>query len=79
MEATIKVQIRQDVKTESEWVEENPIIPKNHIVFSSDRGNLFKIGNGESHWLGLEYNYSYAIDVYEWRKTLINQYIQNPK
>lgn len=68
MDATIKVQIRQDVKTESEWIEENPIIPKNHIVFSSDRGNLFKIGNGESHWIGLEYNHSYAIDVYEWAK-----------
>lgn len=68
MEATIKVQIRQDVKTELEWAEEDPIIPKNHIVFSSDKGNAFKIGNGESHWKALEYNYSNAIDVHEWAK-----------
>ncbi len=69
MEANIKVQIKNDVKTELEWAEEDPVIPDGHIVFSSDHGNAFKIGNGTARWKGLEYNYSNALDVYDWAKS----------
>lgn len=69
MEATIKVQIKENVKTESEWNSSNPIIPKNCMAITSDRGNSYKIGDGKLNWKDLKYNESNAIDVPSWAKT----------
>lgn len=51
---TLKVQLKQAVKTESEWNEANPVIPDGVFAYSSDNG-LYKIGNGTSTWSVLEY------------------------
>lgn len=68
METTIKVQMRQDTRTESEWSSFNPVIPKGCIAFTSDRGNAIKVGNGSSRWSDLPYNSAKASDVPSWAK-----------
>ena len=46
MEATIKVQLKQAVKTESQWRSSNPVIPDGCMAITSDRGNAYKVGDG---------------------------------
>ena len=43
MEATIKVQLKQAVKTESQWRSSNPVIPDGCMAITSDRGNATKL------------------------------------
>ena len=45
MEATIKVQLKQAVKTESQWRSSNPVIPDGCMAITSDRGNAYKVGD----------------------------------
>lgn len=68
METTIKVQMRQDVRTEYEWLNSNPVIPKGCMAISSDRGNSYRIGDGASRWSELSYNSAKASDVPPWAK-----------
>lgn len=68
METKIKVQIRHDARTESEWNNSNPVIPKGCMAITSDRGNAFKIGNGSSRWKDLSYNSAKSSDVPSWAK-----------
>ena len=68
MEATIKVQLKQAVKTESQWRSSNPVIPDGCMAITSDRGNAYKVGDGSSEWNDLSYNTAIAQDVYSWAK-----------
>lgn len=68
METKIKVQIRHDARTESEWNSSNPVVPKGCMAITSDRGNAFKIGNGSSRWKDLSYNSAKSSDVPSWAK-----------
>ena len=47
------------VKTESEWSSENPILKQGAMAISSDRNNMFKVGNGISTWSQLKYSKSF--------------------
>ena len=53
---TIKVRHQLAVKTESEWTSSNPVLKKGEVAFSSDKGYIFKVGNGTSTWSALEYS-----------------------
>ena len=53
---TIKVRHQLAVKTESEWSSSNPVLKKGEVAFSSDKGYIFKVGNGTSTWSALAYS-----------------------
>lgn len=67
MNRIINAILLQDVRTEAEWSSANPVVEKDKICYSSDKGN-YKIGNGTSHWSELKYNYANALDVPAWAK-----------
>lgn len=67
MNRIINAILLQDVRTEAEWSSANPVVEKDKICYSSDKGN-YKIGNGTSHWSELKYNYANALDVPSWAK-----------
>lgn len=46
------IQLRR--ATEAEWIEINPILRLGEPAFSTDVNKL-KLGDGEKHWLDLEY------------------------
>lgn len=68
MDTTIKVQLKQAVKTESQWFASDIVIPDGCMAISSDKDNAYKIGNGTSRWSELEYAKAKASDVYDWAK-----------
>lgn len=55
-EVVINGRIRHATKTESSWSSSNPILKKGEIAFSSDRNNMYKVGDGSTAWSGLSYN-----------------------
>ena len=67
MNRIINAILLQDVRTEAEWSSANPVVEKDKICYSSDKGN-YKIGNGTSHWSELKYNHANALDVPAWAK-----------
>lgn len=73
MEATIKVQLKQAVKTESQWRSSNPVIPDGCMAITSDRGNAYKVGDGSSKWDDLSYN---TAEVDTWKTSGIWTYIK---
>ena len=59
MEATIKVQLKQAVKTESQWRSSNPVIPDGCMAITSDRGNAYKVGDGTIYHIILQLHKMY--------------------
>lgn len=53
---TLKARYCIATKTESEWANSNPVLLKGEIAFSSDKGHIFKVGDGTSKWEDLEYS-----------------------
>lgn len=53
---TLKVRHQLAVKTEAEWSSSNPVLKKGEVAFSSDKGYIFKVGNGTSTWSALKYS-----------------------
>lgn len=60
MATRLKTRIRHKIDIEENWVVNNPILKKGEIGFTSDGKykNFFKIGDGETHWVDLQYAYS---------------------
>ena len=67
-ENILKVDIKFNVKKESEWSSADPVLKEGRIAISSDKYNKFKIGNGTSKWSELPYNRAIADDVSAWAK-----------
>lgn len=53
-EMILNVIHKQAYKSEAEWFSSNPIVPKGTFAISSDT-NMYKVGNGSSHWSDLTY------------------------
>lgn len=56
----IKTRIRHKIDTEANWELNNPTLSVGEIGFVSDGKykNFFKLGDGKTPWLGLQYAYS---------------------
>ena len=52
----LKSRIKHAYKTESEWTTLNPVLLKGEVAYSSDKGNMYKTGDGTSTWSALSYN-----------------------
>lgn len=53
---TIKVRIKHKYDTEANWAANNPVLLKGELAYSSDKGNIYKVGDGTSNWSSLAYN-----------------------
>lgn len=51
----IKTRIIQKYDTEENWIFENPVLLKGEVAYTSDKGNIYKVGDGVSHWFNLPY------------------------
>lgn len=55
----INVRHQLAYKTSAEWYNANPVLLNGELAYTSDQGNIFKIGNGTSTWRQLPYvNYA---------------------
>lgn len=59
-EQIIKTRFKSAYKTETEWITLDPVLNEGEVAYTSDKGNIYKVGNGTSSWLQLPY----AIAVY---------------
>lgn len=55
---TLKSRIKHAYKTEADWISSDPVLYAGEIGFSSDKGNMYKVGDGTSKWSALSYNKS---------------------
>jgi len=53
---TINVRHIMAYATEAQWNSLNPVLKAGELAFSSDKGNIYKIGNGTSTWQQLAYS-----------------------
>lgn len=53
--ATVNAVITADVRTEAQWLQDDPVIYENAVVYSSDKNMQYKVGNGVSKWSELSY------------------------
>ena len=60
---TLKVVLKNAVKTEAQWSTSDPIIGQGVCVYSSDKGNMYKIGDGVKTWSQLSYNVNEIINA----------------
>mgnify|MGYP003291928972 CR=1 FL=1 len=60
MATRLKTRIRHKIDIEENWINNNPILKKGEIGFTSDGEyrNFFKIGDGVTPWVSLQYAYS---------------------
>lgn len=54
---TLKVVLKNAIKTEAQWISSDPVIGEGVCVYSSDKGNMYKIGDGVKTWSQLDYNF----------------------
>lgn len=57
-ENTINVKIKSKHDIESRWKSNNPVLLDGEVAYSTDKGNMYKIGDGTSTWSALSYNSS---------------------
>lgn len=55
METILKARHKQAYAEESYWITLNPVLLKGEVCYSSDKNNMFKVGDGIKHWDALEY------------------------
>ena len=55
---TLKSRIKHAYKTEVEWSNSTVPLLEGEVAYSSDKGNMYKVGNGTSKWSELPYNKS---------------------
>ena len=55
-ENTLKVKLQNRNDNEANWIEADPVLLKGEIAISSDKNNMYKVGDGEKKWSELEYN-----------------------
>lgn len=55
------VRIQQKYDTEVNWTNNNPVLLKGELAFTSDRGFKYKIGNGTDNWKALQYNAAHTL------------------
>ncbi len=65
---TIKTIIKNAVKSHQAWDASNPILEAGQVVYSVDKGYMYKVGNGTSHWRDLSYNSAYPLGISAWAK-----------
>lgn len=53
---TLDVRIKQKYDTEANWSTKNPVLLKGEAAYSSDKDNMYKVGNGTSTWSQLSYS-----------------------
>lgn len=46
---------KERVDTEANWMKHNPILLKGELAFSSDKKNMYKLGDGTSKWSEIPY------------------------
>lgn len=51
----LKTRIKHAYKTENEWSSSNPVLLQGEVVYSSDKQNKYKVGDGTSTWSQLSY------------------------
>ena len=51
----LNARIQNAVYTEAQWSAEDPVLQKGELAFSSDKGYIYKVGNGTSKWSALSY------------------------
>lgn len=52
----IDVRLQSAYKTEQEWINADPILLKGEVAYSSDKGNIYKVGDGVTSWINLPYS-----------------------
>ena len=57
---TLNVRMKQAVRTEAEWTSDNPVLLEGEVAYSSDKNNMYKVGDGTSRWNALPYNKIYT-------------------
>lgn len=60
---TISVRMKQAVRTEAEWTSDNPVLLEGEVAYSSDKNNMYKVGDGTSTWSALSYNIASASQI----------------
>ena len=55
---TLKSRIKHAYKTEVEWSNSTVPLLEGEVAYSSDKGNMYKVGDGTSKWSALSYNKS---------------------
>ena len=53
---TLNVRMKQAVRTEAEWTSDNPVLLEGEVAYSSDKNNMYKVGDGTKTWSQLSYN-----------------------
>ena len=51
----LNARIQNAVYTEAQWSVEDPVLQKGELAFSSDKGYIYKVGDGTSKWSALSY------------------------
>lgn len=51
----LNARIQNAVYTEAQWSAEDPVLQKGELAFSSDKGYIYKVGDGTSKWSALSY------------------------
>ena len=62
-ETTLNVRIQNRTDLEANWLSHDPVLLKGEIAVSSDKGNLYKVGDGTSKWSELTYNSAVSADA----------------
>ena len=62
-ETTLNVRIQNRTDLEANWSYADPVLMKGEIAVSSDKGNLYKVGDGTSKWSELTYNSAISADT----------------
>ena len=62
-ETTLNVRIQNRTDLEANWSYADPVLMKGEIAVSSDKGNLYKVGDGTSKWSELTYNSAVSADA----------------
>ena len=62
-ETTLNVRIQNRTDLEANWSYADPVLMKGEIAVSSDKGNLYKVGDGTSKWSELTYNSAVSADT----------------
>lgn len=61
-EKTIKTRLLMRIRTEAEWKALDEVLKKGEIGVSSDKNGMFKVGDGTTAWLNLQYNRALTAD-----------------
>ena len=62
-ETTLNVRIQNRSDNEANWSSADPVLLKGEVAISSDKGNLYKVGDGTSKWSELTYNSAVSADA----------------